>query len=828
MKNCLFLGNVAVTYAGGVYNSSSNAKFTNCTFYGNSAAYGGAIRNSSSTPIIQNTIIYGNSSGIYNAGGNPMITYSLVQELHDTSGGNIDGDTNPVFVDSSDPDGPDDVPGTDDDGLRLEACSPGVDKGNNSYIVQVSEDLKGEPRIYNNEIVDLGAFETQAQAFDPELSLSQNPAPACAGSMVTITANFQEGTNPYFFWILNGDGVQSGSSTQYQSSSMTDGDTMILVASFDECTLNYIDTLIVEISPTPDAIASPANQETCSGSLITPIIINGSVSGTTWQWTRDMPQITGIAMSGSGNISGTLTNSGNTPVTVTFIITPIANGCSGVPDTATVIVNPLPIATATASPNPVCENELMWFTASGGVTYHWTGPGGFTYEGASFGRHMTLDKAGTYMVTVTSSQGCSSVASVSVSVNALPVLTISISPNPACTGDNVQLNATGGASYKWSGPNGFYSTQQNPVLNNVKLFQSGNYSVTVTGANGCTAVKISTLKVNATPIGRAWYDEKSTCEGSTLFLFATGGGTYQWTGPAGFSSTLQNPLRANLNSSHSGIYTVVITNLFGGCTASYSVNVQVHPLPSVNAWTTTPEVCEGDAAYLFASGGIKYDWTGPLGFHSTIQNPIIYNMPSYLTGIYTVTVSNEFGCVSRASTYIDVQSVTAIVNATPNPVPYGGTLYLTASGGESYQWSGPNGFYSTQQNPVIYKFTLVNSGLYVCIVSSKAGCQDSEIILVQVKNQNAQDEPQLETRSGKYVQVFPNPAKDVIRVDDHYTGTMSYTIIDAQGNAILQGKTTSGDQISIDQLNSGSYYIEWTYSIDGKLQSNISKFIKIK
>jgi hypothetical protein len=68
----------------------------------------------------------------------------------------------------------------------------------------------------------------------------------------------------------------------------------------------------------------------------------------------------------------------------------------------------------------------------------------------------------------------------------------------------------------------------------------------------------------------------------------------------------------------------------------------------------------------------------------------------------------------------------------------------------------------------------------------------------------------------------------VIRLDDNYTGTMNYMIIDAQGNAIQQGKTTSGDQISIDQLNAGSYYIQWTYSIDGKLQSNISKFIKVK
>ena len=587
-------------------------------------------------------------------------------------------------------------------------------------------------------------------------------------------------------------------------------------------------TATVTVNPTPDVTPTPADQEPCSGKPITPITMSGHVSGTTYLWTRDMPQITGIAMSGSGTISGTLYNNGSTPVTVTFTITPWANGCPGLPKTATVTVYPLPHAQAEAAPNPACEGELTWFNATGGVQYHWSGPGGFTFDGGRFGRNMELNMAGTYFVTVTSSHGCTSTASVTVSVKPAPVPTISISPNPACTGNTVQLSATGGTGYKWSGPNGFTSTQQNPVITNVKLYQAGTYTVTVTGANSCTASISTNLTVNETPVGSAWYDEATSCAGSTLHLYATGGGTYQWTGPAGFSSTQQNPTRANLNSTHSGIYTVVITGLYGGCTSSYSVNVQVHPLPAVTAWTTTPEVCEGDAAYLFASGGSTYQWSGPYGYLSNFQNPVIYNIPAYMDGIYTVIASSKYGCTASASVYIDVQTVNAIVNATPNPVPYGGTLYLTASGGESYLWTGPNGFHTTFQNPIIYKFTSVNAGLYACVVSTRAGCQDTEIILVQVKDRGLQDEPQLETRTGKYVQVFPNPAKDMIRLVDHYTGTMNYTIIDAQGNAIQQGKTTSGDQISIDQLNAGSYYIQWTYTIDGKLQSNISKFIKVR
>ncbi len=671
---------------------------------------------------------------------------------------------------------------------------------------------------------------------EPHATASPYTQTICSGSTIQNIALTSSVVGTTFNWTRNNTvnvtGIAS-SGTGNISGSLTNTTYTIQTVTFtitptaNGC-VGYPLTATVTVNPTPDVTPTPSDQEPCSGKPITPITMSGQVSGTTFLWTRDMPQITGIALSGSGTISGTLTNNGNAPVTVTFTITPWANGCAGTPETATVTVYPSPHAVAEAAPNPACEGELMWFNATGGVQYHWSGPGGFTNDEGRFGRHMELNMAGTYYVTVTNSNGCTSTASISVSVKATPVPTISISPNPACTGNTVQLSATGGTSYNWSGPNGFTSTQQNPVITNVNLYHTGTYTVTVTGANSCTASVSTDLRVNQTPVGKAWFDTKTACTGSTLQLYADGGGTYQWTGPAGFSSTQQNPTRANLNSTHSGIYTVVITGLYGGCTSSYSVNVQVHPLPAVTAWTTTPEVCEGDAAYLFASGGSTYQWTGPYGYQSSFQNPIVYNIPAYMDGIYTVTASSEYGCTATSSVYIDVQTVNAIVNATPNPVPYGGTLYLTASGGTFYQWTGPNGFYSYQQNPVIYKFTLVNAGLYSCVVSTNIGCQDTEIILVQVKNQNAQDEPQLETRSGRYVQAFPNPAKDVIRLDDNYAGIMDYTILNTQGDIIQQGKTTSGDQISIDQLNAGSYYIQWTYTVDGKLQSNISKFIKVQ
>ncbi|HQW56698.1 MAG TPA: T9SS type A sorting domain-containing protein, partial [Saprospiraceae bacterium] len=265
-----------------------------------------------------------------------------------------------------------------------------------------------------------------------------------------------------------------------------------------------------------------------------------------------------------------------------------------------------------------------------------------------------------------------------------------------------------------------------------------------------------------------------------------------------------------------------------GCSVTLSVNITIRPLPTISAWTTTPDLCEGGTAFLYASGGTSYSWSGPYGYSSTFQNPIIINIPTYMTGTYTVTGANEYGCIAKANVFITVQSVNAIVNATPNPVPYGGTLYLTASGGTSYQWAGPNGFHTTQQNPIIYKFSKPNEGLYSCIVSSSAGCQDTKIILVQIKtNGIVGQEYVTEKIEGTYLQVYPNPASTSIKLDGGFARQCDYQILNGQGQIVMSGKSSAGEQIQISTLAPGAYYIHWIYQNDNDNKiSNISRFVK--
>ena len=136
-------------------------------------------------------------------------------------------------------------------------------------------------------------------------------------------------------------------------------------------------TGIITVNPTPNAVATPASQTSCSGFAITTIVNSGAVGGTVYNWTRDNTiSVTGIAASGAGNISGTLTNTTFAPITVTFTITPTASGCPGPSTTATVLVNPTPNAIATPASQTICSGSaittIVNSSSAGGTTYTWT------------------------------------------------------------------------------------------------------------------------------------------------------------------------------------------------------------------------------------------------------------------------------------------------------------------------------------------------------------------------------------------------------------------------------------------------------------------------
>ena len=159
LENCAFSGNWATgaNGGGGMCNSFySHPTLVNCTFAQNSATAGGGVLNlSESSPVLLNCILWGDSpQEVHGYLGSPVLRYCDVEGGW-PGPGNLAAD--PRFID---PDGPDGIPGTDDDDLRLLPDSPCVNGGDPASAPEAGAvDLDGEDRLQGCR-VDLGAYET--------------------------------------------------------------------------------------------------------------------------------------------------------------------------------------------------------------------------------------------------------------------------------------------------------------------------------------------------------------------------------------------------------------------------------------------------------------------------------------------------------------------------------------------------------------------------------------------------------------------------------------------------------------------------------------------
>ena len=191
LVNCTFTGNSADDAGGAVYNYgydwSVRITLNNCTFSGNSGANGNDLACDSpygppSNVEMTNCILWDGENPIWNNDGSTItITYSDVYGGWPGQG-NIDAA--PCFVD---PDGDDDILGTEDDNLRLLPDSPCIDAGDPNYVTEPNEtDLDGKPRVIGGRI-EMGAYEFQSQLI---LYVDDDATGANDGSSWTNAFNF--------------------------------------------------------------------------------------------------------------------------------------------------------------------------------------------------------------------------------------------------------------------------------------------------------------------------------------------------------------------------------------------------------------------------------------------------------------------------------------------------------------------------------------------------------------------------------------------------------------------------------------------------------------
>jgi hypothetical protein len=162
----------------------------------------------------------------------------------------------------------------------------------------------------------------------------------------------------------------------------------------------------------------------------------------------------------------------------------------------------------------------------------------------------------------------------------------------------------------------------------------------------------------------------------------------------------------------------------------------IPPKPIV---TSNSPLCIGDSIRLGATDtGIitSYSWTGPLNFKSAVQNPILKSTTLSNAGQYIVTVWT-YGCKTKDTTNVVILSAPVKPTVTSNsPICPGDTMKLTSSSSSSvsYNWTGPNNFVSTNQNPIVLNASTNLAGNYTVTVSWTTNtCVSKDSISVTIK-----------------------------------------------------------------------------------------------
>ena len=374
-----------------------------------------------------------------------------------------------------------------------------------------------------------------------------------------------------------------------------------------------------------------------------------------------------------------------------------------------------PVASFTIQDNTICRNVQNDYTSTSTqtpTTYSWTFEGGSPATSTQQNpQNVTYAAAGTYDVTLTASNAFGSntyVCANCVTVYGDPTVTLSAT-NPGCgnqSNGSITTAVSGSSSYTYAWSNGSTAA-------NLSAIAAGNYSVTVTSAQGCSAQASATL-TSAPAISITGNVTNVLCAASsngsitTSVSGGTGNKTYSWS---------NGSTSANISNLASGNYTVTVSDA-SGCSASSSYTVTAPNAITVNGTVTNVSCAGGNNGSITASatggtGNKTFTWSNGLT-GSTINNQA--------AGSYTVTATDANGCTASQSFTITAPSAVTISGTATQATCFGsnnGSISVQAAGGNgtlTINWS--NGMTGAQINNLA-------PGTYTATASNAAGCSAS-------------------------------------------------------------------------------------------------------
>jgi len=570
----------------------------------------------------------------------------------------------------------------------------------------------------------------------PELTASSN-SPICQYDSLVFTSN---STTPgvTYLWIADG-GLFTNTSQSfviYDAGVVNDG-FYYAIARRGVCT----DTVNVTVSV--DSIP-----------ILTEIgVMSPICAGNTLEFTSAFtPSVFGVVnWSGPNGFTATIGGpsiiNAQTNATGVYSVTETLAICTSAVYTVAATVKPTPVAPTVTDNSPVCQGAILQFyaTDTAGSVYSWSGPDMFnsSLQNPSLSP-MEPVNAGAYSVIATLDSCPSAVTIENVNITLTPTFTPT-SNSPVCSGDTLFLYANGvaGSTFTWSGPYAYYaaSVSTDPIIYNTTIENAGVYTVSAL-LNGCTASETDTVVINQTPPPPyvSWLTYCLNYPAPPLMANDTGITWYKGDTVTGVPS--YTPPVPSTTAVGSTFY--YATQTVDGCQSKIdSIQVTVNPIPTVTVSPADTSVCPNSSFTLTATVTdidpvANYHWYPSIYLADTNTSSVPVSPETDV--VYTVVVSNEFGCSDTATATVNIYPA-AVISLTDSVSLYPGQTYTMnpLTNCTSFLWFPPAGLSSTIiADPVASP--VINSKYWV-YATTENGCTTSDSITINLTTTSLIDLP---------------------------------------------------------------------------------------
>jgi gliding motility-associated-like protein len=629
-------------------------------------------------------------------------------------------------------------------------------------------------------------------------------------------------------------------------------------------TYTYCQSITVT-NPYNASWTAPAAVCSNSGTInLTSLLSGSATAGGTWSGTGVSGTTFNPATSGAGTFAVTYT---------------VGSGACSAAQTSNIIVNPIPVATATPSSQTICSGNATGIALSssvGGTTFSWTVSqtnvsGASAGSGSSIAQTLnaTSTSAGTAVYTITPvAGGCTGTPiTVTITVNPRPVATATPASQVICSGASTGIALTSnvaGTTFAWTAPSqtgasggsaGSGTSISQVLTATGTTAGTVTYTVTPTAA-GCTGTPILvTITVNPVPVATATPSSQSFCSGGSTGISLTSnvtGTTFSWTvsqsgvsgASAGSGTTIVQALTATGASAGTATYT--ITPTAGGCSGSpITVTITVNPGPVAVATPASQTICSGNATAIALSSttpGTTFSWTvsqsgvsgASAGSGSSIAQTLNATGTTAGTATYTITPTSG-GCVGSPITLVITVSPRPVVTATPSSqtICSGAAtgIALTSNvASTTYSWtvvqSGVTGASAGSGSSIAQTLntsgTVAGTAVYT-ITPTAAGCAGTPITVTITVN------PVPVATATPSSQTFCSPGTTAISLTSNVSGTtFNWTVtqsgvtgaVAGSGSTISQGLSTTG-------ASAGTAVYTITPSVGGCTGSPVSVTITV-